>query len=390
MGEDHGQEGLTDTMQESDKRGFNVLHVVSRLPVGGVENMLLKVVTGYDRERFNPVVCCIKEGGEIADELVRLGIRVYILKRMEGHGFDMGVVKGLLKLIKKEDIHILRTHQYHANLYGRIAGILAGVPVIVPSFHSLYKSPEYPKLHRRFFNHILSHFSYKLVAVSNTVASDIIRFDKVNPELIEVINNGVMIERFDNNVTKEEARRRMNIQSSRIVVGTVGRLKEEKGHRFLIEAISKLNDVTLAIAGDGPLMNELKRLSERLGIECIFLGEILPDDIPIFLRSLDIFGFPSQWEGFSTALVEAMASGLPIIASDISSHREVLDDTGIFVPSGNSEAIAKAVKILIDDSSMIMTLGKKAKERARLFSIERTIKAYERIFENALRKKGLL
>lgn len=370
---------------------FNILHVVSRLPVGGVENMLFKVVTGYNRNIFNPIVCCIKEGGNIADRLMELGYNVKVMNRMKGHGFDTGAIIELYRFIKGEGIHILRTHQYHANLYGRVAGILAGVPVIVPSFHSLYRSPESPKLHRRLLNHILSLFSYKLIAVSNAVADDIIRFDRINPEKVAVINNGVEIDRFNNDLNKDEARRRLKIPNSDIVIGTVGRLKEEKGHRFLLEALSGFNSkITFAIAGDGPLMGELRMLSARLKVNGKFMGEVIPDDIPMFLKALDIFCFPSLWEGFSTSLVEAMTSGLPIIASDIPSLREVLDDAGIFVPLGDSNAIREAIRMLIDNPSMMMTLSKRAKERANLFSIERTVDAYEKLFENGLRAKGLL
>ncbi|GAB4536373.1 MAG: glycosyltransferase [Thermodesulfovibrionia bacterium] len=366
--------------------GFNILHVVSRLPIGGVENMLFKVIESYNKERFNPIVCCIKEGGVIADKIRDAGYKVWVLNRMRRHGFDINAVIELYRLIKREDIHILRTHQYHANLYGRLAGILAGVPVIIPSFHSRYMSPERPKLHRRLLNHILSRSSYKLVAVSDAVAGDMIRFDRVKPEKVIVINNGVALDRFNINLTKEEARRRLNLSNSGMIIGTVGRLREEKGQRFLIEAMSVMNNVTLALAGYGPLMVELKRLSEELKVNCIFMGEIMPDDIPLFLKSLDIFCFPSLWEGFSTALVEAMASGLPIIASDNPSHREVLGDAGVFVPSRDSNAIRGAIRMLIDDPFMRDELSKKAKERANLFSIERTVNAYEELFEDGLQK----
>jgi glycosyltransferase involved in cell wall biosynthesis len=377
-------------MQDAGKKKFNILHVVSRLPVGGVENMLFKVVEGYSEEKFNPIVCCIKEGGAIAEKLRESGYKVILLNRMRGHGFDLGAVREIVRVIKKEEIHILRTHQYHASLYGRIAGVIAGVPVIVPSFHSFYRSPKNPKLHRRLFNHFLSCFSDRLVAVSNTVASDMVRFDWVNPKKIEIINNGIPIDRFDIDISKEEARERLNIPSYPVVIGTVGRLKEEKGHRFLVEAASHLKGVLVAIAGDGQMRDELKRLSKRLRTDCIFMGELAPEEIPIFLKTLDIFCFPSLWEGFSTALIEAMASGLPVIASDIPSHREVLDNSGILVPLKDADKIALAIKTLIDNPLKCTVLGKEAKKRARLFSIDRTIKAYEALFENVLRKKGLL
>jgi len=369
---------------------FNILHVVSRLPIGGVENMLLKTIQGYNKDRFNPVVCCIKEGGAIADRLMELGYEVRILNRMRRHGFDPGAIAGLYRFIKDRNIHILRTHQYHANLYGRIAGILAGVPVMVPSFHSLYTSRNGPKAHRRLLNHLLGYHSYRLIAVSNAVASHLIRFDRIDPKKVVVINNGTTLERFNSDLTRDEARRRLGISGHGMIVGTVGRLNEEKGQVFLIEAISRLNNISVALAGDGPLRVELKRRAEMLGINCIFMGEVVPDEVPVFLRAIDIFCFPSLWEGFSTALVEAMASGLPIIASDIPSHREVLDDAGVFVPPEDPQAIVRAIRIFIDNPYMQEVFGNKAKERSRLFDIKRTIKAYEEIFEGALRDRGLL
>jgi len=373
----------------ADNKVFNVLHIIARLPSGGVENMLYKVVTNYHRERFRPVVCCIEEGGEVAEKLKEAGVKVYILYRKK-NTFDWKVIRDIYRIIKKEDIHILRTHQFHANLYGRTAGILAGVKIMIPSFHSLYRSPGRPKLIRCLLNHLLSRFSYKLVAVSDTIARDIMMFDRVSARKIEVINNGVPLERFDINISKEEARKRENLPASTVIVGTVGRLHKAKGHRFLIEGISHLNGVLLTIAGDGSLRAELEREAERLGVSCRFMGAMDPDGVPLFLRAIDIFCFPSLWEGFPSALVEAMAAGLPVVASDIPSHREVLADAGLLVPPGNPEKLCQALKRLIDEPSLRELLGMKAKERAKLFSIERTVASYESLFEEALREKGLL
>lgn len=377
-------------MQSSDNKVFNILHVVSRLPVGGVENMLLRVIEGYDKKRFNVSVCCIKEGGEIADELKRSGYKVEILNKMKGHGFDWGAVMALYNCIKRKNIHILRTHQYHANLYGRIAGLLARVPVIIPSFHNLYESPNKPKIHRRLFNYFLGFFSDVLVAVSNTVASDIIRFDWVNPEKIKIIYNGIVSEEFNITLSKEEARKALELPLNCPIIGTVGRLTAQKGHRYLIEAISGLSNTCIAIAGDGPLFKELKELAKQHKVNHIFMGQLNPEKTPLFLRALDIFCFPSLWEGFGTALIEAMATGLPVVATDIPPLREVVVDAGILVPPRDAEVLAKTIKMLIDTPSLKDTLGKKARERANIFTIKNTVKAYENLFEEMLRKKKLL
>lgn len=377
-------------MKLSDNKRINVLHVLSRLPVGGVENMLLKVVKGYDKSWFNVSICCLKEGGEIADELERLGFKVEILNRMKGHGFDIGTVTALCKFIKKGNIHILRTHHYHANLYGRIAGIIARVPVIISSFHDVYKSPERPKFHRSILNFILSFFTDKLIAVSQEVASDIIKYDRVSPKKIRVIYNGIQREEFREELSRQKVRDIFKLPQNLFAIGTVGRLTEQKGHRFLIKSVAGIADTFIAIAGDGPLKNELKDLSEQYNINCIFLGAMPPGRIHAFLRTLDIFCFPSLWEGFGGALIEAMAVGLPIVASDIPPHREVIGEAGMFVTPGNTDELSRVLKMLIADPSLREEFGQKAKERADIFSIEKTIKAYEDLFEEQLKNKGLL
>ncbi|MEW6715767.1 MAG: glycosyltransferase, partial [Nitrospirota bacterium] len=276
--------------------------------------MILQEISGYDSNRFNASVCCMKEGGEIAKSLEAAGYAVNILHKMKGHGFDFSLIKAIIKIIKKKNIHILRTHQYHANLYGRIAGTLARVPVIIPTFHNVYESPNRPKLHRRIFNSILARSSDALIGVSESVASDIKKFDMVNSQKVKVIYNGIDLKKFRITISKAEARRLFGFPEDSIIIGAIGRLTEQKGHRYLIEAAARLQGSCLVIAGDGPLMEDLKSISNANNVNCIFTGRISPQKAPLFLKSLDIFSFPSLWEGLPVALVEAMASGHPVIS----------------------------------------------------------------------------
>ncbi|MDP2157753.1 MAG: glycosyltransferase [Nitrospirota bacterium] len=370
-------------------RRIHILHVISRLPVGGVENMLLKVVQGYDSSRFRASICCIREGGAVADELQRRGFKVIVLNRMQGHGFDAGAVKALFQVIKGENIHILRTHQYHANLYGRIAGLLAGVSIIVPSFHNLYRSPAPPKLHRRAINHLLSYFSDRLVAVSDAVRSDMIAYDRVDPAKVMVIHNGVEVEKYQTALSREEARKALRMPGKTVVIGAAGRLTVQKGHALLIEAAAGIENITIAVAGDGPLMHELQNLCEGCHVRCSLLGRIEPDMMPQFFRSLDIFCFPSLWEGMPSALVEAMAAGLPVIASDILPHREVVGDAGMLVPPADAPALRTAIMALLENGSLRNDLAGKAKERAVEFDLMKTVKSYETLFEQLMKTKGL-
>ncbi len=346
--------------------------------------MLLKVVKDYDKNLFNTSVCCLKEGGVVADELMKSGINVKILNRMRRHGFDIRSVIELYNHIKENNVHILRTHQYHANLYGRIAGLLAGIPVIIPSFHNLYESPNKPKSHRRLFNYLLAYSSDSLIAVSNTVASDISRFDWIDPKKIKTIYNGIAIHEFNAGLSTQDAKKALNLPDGLTIVGSVGRLTEQKGHRYLIEAASKLDNIFVVFVGGGPLLKELKELAQHYKIKCIFTDYVDPE------KAFDIFCFPSLWEGFATSLAEAMAAGLPVVISDIAPHREVVDDAGIFIPPRDTGRLAESLKMLIDNLHLRETLGKKAKERAQIFSIESTIKAYEDLFKEILEEKKLL
>jgi glycosyltransferase involved in cell wall biosynthesis len=177
--------------------------------------------------------------------------------------------------MKDRGIDVVRTHQYHANFYGRIAAIIARVPCIVASVHNVYTRDR--KIHRRMFNRILGKFTDKVVAVSNAVKKDIVHFDRIPEGNVEVIYNGVEAQIFMNK-KRDEVRSALGMPSDSPVVGTTGRIKEQKGQKYLIEAVSTLIKdyplIRLLIIGDGPLMGEMKRYADSLGINdnVIFLG----------------------------------------------------------------------------------------------------------------------
>lgn len=365
---------------------FNVMHLIVKLPIGGMENMLYKVVKNYNRELFNPLVCCIKEGGYFAEKLKEEGIKVYILNRMHRHQFDFKAISEIIRILNYENIHILRTHAYHANLYGRIAAKIAKTPVVISSSHSVYENFKKPKFHRRLFNFFLSNFCDAIVAVSKTVAKDIERFDKVSKDKIKVIYNGIELDRFIINKNKDETRSLFRLPKEKILIGTLGRLDRPKGIEYLIKAVEGLN-LSLVIGGDGPLRKELEDLAKALNIDVYFLGKIEPEKVPLFLNCLDIFCFPSLWEGMPVTVIEAMAVGLPIIASDLEPLKEVLADCGIYFPKGDTKKLRELILSLIDNEKERLLLGKKAQDRAKIFSIKNTVNQYENLFLEIYRRK---
>lgn len=370
---------------------INILHVISKLPVGGVENQLLLILKNYDRTKFNPIVCSLLDKGEIGKEIEEAGIEVISLNKLK-HRFDPTIVRDICHLIKKRNIKIVRTHQYHANLYGRLAGWLAKVPCIVASIHNVYTRDK--KIHRRIINKLLSRFTDKVVAVSETVKHDILMYDGLSEDKVTVIYNGIDINRFsriNGNIIRKEFKIPFDIP----VIGTIGRLTFQKGMKYLLEAVSLVKKrspkIILLIVGDSPIKDELQNYAKALGMDShvIFTGS--RRDVPELLSAMDIFVLPSLWEGLPNALLEAMAAGKPIIATDIPPIREIVNSekVGILVPPQNCNAIADSIEFLFHNKNFAENLANAARERVfTTFHIKTSVRHYTELFENILRNKA--
>lgn len=370
---------------------INILHVISKLPVGGVENQLFMILGKYDRGKLCPLVCSLSDKGEIGKEIEDSGIEVIPLDKLK-HGFDWTIVKDIYNLIKTRNVKIVRTHQYHANLYGRLAAWLAKVPCIIASVHNVYTIDR--KIHRRIINKFLARYSDKVVAVSGTVKRDVLTYDGLAEDKVSVIYNGIDSDSFLN-LNGSLIRSNLGISSETPVVGTVGRLTVQKGQKYLIDAVSTLREnfpqIVLLIVGDGLLRGEIEKYIRTLGLEgnVILLGT--RRDIPQLLSAMDIFVLPSLWEGLGTAVIEAMAAGKPIIATDIPPLREIINSekVGILVPVKDSNAFASSIELLLHNRTLAENLGKSAKERALShFTIDITVHKYTNLFKDILKSKG--
>jgi glycosyltransferase involved in cell wall biosynthesis len=370
---------------------LNIMHVMTRIPVGGVENQLLQVLRTYDRTKLNPLVVSLSDKGNIGQEIEAEGIELVCLNKL-GHQFRPSMVDDLARIMSERKIHILRTHQYHANFYGRLAARRVNVPCVVASVHNIYTRDR--KLHRRLFNRYLARYTDKIVAVSEPVRADILKYDRVAPEKITVITNGVDVTRFAD-VDGAPVRDELGLPEDAFVVGTVGRLTEQKDQKTLLEAASRLkniDDVRVIIIGDGPLMEELRSLSVRLGISdrTVFTG--MRRDIPALLAAMNVFVLPSLWEGMPNALIEALAAGKPLIATDIPPFRAIIDSTDVAMlfPERDARSLAGAIERLQADPGLCEHLGMAARERAiSRHSIQNTVDRYSELFGGILASKGI-
>ena len=218
--------------------------------------------------------------------------------------------------------------------------------------------------------------------ISGAVAESFGRQGAHYRRILTVIRNGVALppRRLD----RQAARRHFGLPAEAFVLGTIGRLAEQKNQRVLLEAMALVPDLHVAIAGSGPLEAELQALAEPLGRRMHWLGARQPEEIPDLLGALDLFVMPSLFEGMPLAVVEALHAGLPVVASDIPTISEVVSpddgpDGAILLPHDDPKAWAETIAALAADADRRATLADATGRIAALFTLDRMATAYERL-----------
>jgi len=365
---------------------INILYLFVTLPIGGAEEHLLTLLRNLNLSCFNPTVCCIRDKGTIGREIEKHDFRVISLERKSKLP-DFRILNDIRKIIRTKNIHIIHSHLYHANMYGRIAAFFANIPVIATE-HSV---DAHTKLKRQLINRFLARKTSKIIAVSHMVKARITERDQIDPAKIDVIYNGIDTNHFCSSLSKEKAREKLGIPAESLVIGTVGRLEKPKGHIHLIHAMQKVTEqnpnTKLIIVGTGSLESPLKSEVARQGIghSVIFLG--LRRDIPDILMAFDIFVMPSLSEGFPMALLEAMSLALPVIVTPVGGIPELVTDeiNGIFVPPANEPALAKKILDLSADRSRLTRLGNSGKAAIfEKFSASAMVQAIEVLYKSVL------
>jgi glycosyltransferase involved in cell wall biosynthesis len=363
---------------------INILYLFVTLPIGGAEKHLLTILKNINQTTYHPIVCCIRGKGEVGEEIEKMGFEVIALGR-ESKMWDIRIVTDILKIIRDREIHLVHTHLYHANMYGRIASLITKKPVIATE-HNIY--PHY-KMKRRMINWLLAKKTDRIIAVSERVKKEIIARDWIEPSKVEVIYNGIDVTSFLSSMTKAEARQRLEIPTDCFLIGNVGRLIEQKGQIFLINAMSIVKDaipcVKLLLVGAGPsepyLKNEVS--TKGLGQYVKFLGS--RRDIPDILRAIDVFVLPSLWEGLGVVLLEAMASSLPVIATPVGGVVEIVHNgiNGIIVPSRNEVALADSILELYRDDKKRRIFGERGLEMVReKFTSSNMVRHLESVYQS--------
>jgi len=349
----------------------------------------LSILRRLNMEIYSSVVCCIGERGEIGEQVAAMGIPLVELHLMNKAGRDSRVVPALVDLIRRERIDLVHSQLYHANFYGRLAAKRAGIPAVA-SIHNTY---DKHKLHRRIINWYLGRHTAAIIVGSEDIKCDVVRFDHVSPSKIKVIPNSVDISRSVSTLSRSEARTRLGLAEHDLVLGTIGRLEEQKGQRYLIEALGLLRQrgmtARLLLVGEGRERPALEALIRNLGLEQQVMMLGTRSDLGDLFRAMDLFVMPSLWEGLSLAMLSAMAAGLPVVATSVGGVSEVFcnDEFGYSVPAGDATALADKIAECIANLLAAKLKGEKGEQHVRdNYSDAAMVNRLESVYEQVLRK----
>jgi len=369
---------------------INILHLIHKYRG---DYPLLNQQVNLDPARFRTVVCYLSGEDDGRNSLPAAGIKTLYLgfkpQRLRLH--NLSLLRRLKQLMDENDIQVVNCQQHRTTPLGVIAAGMAGnKPAVVSTLHGLGTATS---IRRKLLNWFLYRSLHRIIAISRGVSEDIRRSNwGLSADKVATVQNGLNYDRFLEPLARGEARRQLFPEvPDGFWFGTVGRLSPVKNHATMFDAFQRvtheLPNSFLLVVGDGELRQELETQCEFLGIarQVFFLG--WRRDIPKVLKSLDVFLLPSLREGLPLALLEAMACGLPVVASAVGGIPEVVEDEDFaqLVAPDDSHGMAEAMLRTARLSSRELHMrGEAARRRAlTTFSAERMIAGYEQVYQDA-------
>jgi glycosyltransferase involved in cell wall biosynthesis len=383
---------------------IKILYVIDAYQTGGAERFLVNLLSGMGRRKeFRESICTLREPGFVK-RLINSGIEVVSLSRIRGPGYGsigskyQGLLRGLpvllllprlIHFLRKVDPDIVVSIGYPANIMISFTSAILRRSIYIYRV-SVPRGKLIPA-ERILMGWVFSRYS-KLICISEAVRESVLaQFPELENRCI-VIHNGVLLPPVSN-VPSKKVRLHLGINADSVVFVNMGRFIPSKGHLELIEAFelarAKSPKSHLLIAGDGPLWSLAKhKIIARRLTDCVhLLGNININEVQEILACGDVFVFPSIREGFSNAILEAMANSLPIVAYDIPSVREIVENhvTGILVPEHDTRALAEAMLILASDRSLRSEIGRQAREKVAVsYTVDIMRHLYDEVFCQAL------
>jgi glycosyltransferase involved in cell wall biosynthesis len=367
---------------------MRIFHMVNSLDMGGSEHQMVEVASRQKVRGYQVIVGCLSSKGSLIENLRQSEISV-IEFNPKGALFRPHGIFQLLRLtwfFVRHPFDVVQVHDLYSTLLGVPAAWLARVPVILSCRRDLSHWWWYTPRRRRFLRHVQNRSTY-VIANSQAVRDFLVERDGFDPNLIRVIRNGVDLERF---TTVRPDRRRLfpHLEAQSRLIAVVANMNvETKGHADLIRAAAevsqKFHDAKFLLIGDGAERIRLEAMTAELGLSktVLFLG--LRTDVPNILACCDLFVLPSWAEGLPNSVLEAMAAGLPVVATRVGGIPEIIDDgeNGLLVAPRDSHALAVAILQLLGNEGLAKQLARSAQERAYAqFNFERLLSELDSLY----------
>jgi sugar transferase (PEP-CTERM/EpsH1 system associated) len=369
-----------------------IAHVVYRFDVGGLENGLVNLINSLPADRYRHAVICITDYTGFSARIRRPDVTLHALHKPPGNSWRLHAQ--LRRLFRELGPTIVHSRNLAA-LESQAAASIAGVPVRLHGEHGwdigdLHGASRRHRFVRRLFKPFVHHY----VAVSHELGAYLRTAIGVAPGRITQIPGGVDVERFRPRDRVEAPEFGIDAAQT-FVVGSVGRMQAVKNPMLLARAFVRAlalmpearGQLRLAMVGDGPLRAEVIAFLKESGVADFAWVPGARDDIPEILRDLDVFVLPSLAEGVSNTILEAMATGLPVIATKVGGNSElvVADGTGSLVPSDDVESMARAILAHFCNRAMVRRRGKNARALAvGRFSLDAQVNGYQRLYDTWL------
>lgn len=368
-------------------RPLRLMFLLTSMPVGGAETLLVNLVRRLDRQRFAPEIVCLKEPGPLGE---MLAAEMPVHSNLLACKYDLRILPRLMKLMRRPQADAVVTVGAGDKMFwGRIAAHLAGVPVVASALHSTGWPDGVGRLNR-----LLTRWTDAFIGVADAHATHLVQNERFPAEKVNTIYNGVDCQRFapqDATAIRQE----LNIPLDAPVVGILAALRPEKNHELFLAGAEEIRlaipDARFIIVGDGPKRAELEQLAAGLSLtdSVRFVGS--RNDIPALLSACDVVALTSHNEASPVSILEALACGKPVVASNVGSVRETVVDgeTGRLFPAGDRAAFVGATVDLLGSPEERQRMGAEGRRRVEArWSLEAMVRGYEELIERIYAAKN--
>lgn len=378
-------------LSRKSERNITILFLIDRLGRGGAAQVVVNLALGLDRDKYSPLVCVTRKEPAYGQDKMLTDAQIPLIELNRSSRKQLGSWKKLWEILPEVDI--LHCHESGSNFWGRLWGSIYRVPIVITHDHTA--ADEKPQF-VHWSDRLMSPFSDQIITVSQHDRNLSIDYEKLPPEKVASIYNGIDVNRFSKEISQVEARQLSGLSQDKYLIGIIARLAPQKNHKALLEALNKLPENILSnmeclIIGTGDLESTLRQQVHELGLDdkVFFLGE--RTDVPTILHAIDVLTLPSFWECLPIVLLEALAVGCPVVASSVGGVPEILAEIGWpMIDPEDSNSLASAIEeVICLPNEQKLKLQENGRKLVRTqFSREANVAQVEQLYKDLLAERG--